>query len=159
MFARGDAWLPTDTLFWRDDDGDHWLYEAVGALIETPEGVVAPQQYANALSELEAVDLAVGYGLRGRDDVQVPVAALTLRDGFGLDGDDLTAALAELEPWRRPAIVRVVDAMPVTPWFRPLVAELREKGAPLPTKKRPVFARSGGSYKRLTKATRDELLG
>jgi putative long chain acyl-CoA synthase len=75
-----------------------------------------------------------------------------------LDGDDLTAALAELEPWRRPAIVRVVDEMPMTPWYRPLAGELRHQGVPMPTKARPAFVRSGGSYRKLTKAARDKLL-
>ncbi|MEA2296616.1 MAG: putative long chain acyl-CoA synthase [Solirubrobacteraceae bacterium] len=158
VFARGDAWLSTETLFSCDEDGDHWLYEAVGALLDTPEGVVAPQQFANALSELECVDLAAGYGLPGRGGKVVSVAALTLRDGDALEGDDLTAALAELEPWRRPAIVRVVDEMPRTPWYRPLIADLREQGVPLPTKARPAFVRSGGSYRKLTKASRDKLL-
>lgn len=159
VFARGDAWLSTETLFTRDEDGDHWLYEAVPALLDTADGVVAPQQYANAVSQLECVDLAAGYGLPGADGTDVPVVAITLRVGTMLDGDDLTASLAELEPWRRPAIVRVVDEMPTTPWYRPLVAELQHQGVPLPTKARPAFVRSGGSYRKLTKAARDKLLG
>jgi putative long chain acyl-CoA synthase len=158
VFARGDAWLSSETLFTRDEDGDHWLYEAVPMLLDTAVGVVAPQQFANALCQLECVELATGYGLPGKEGSDVPVAALKLRPGTMLDGDDLTAGLADLEPWRRPAIVRVVDEMPMTPWYRPLAGELREQGVSLPTKARPAFVRSGGSYRRLTKAARDKLL-
>ena len=155
--TRGSS---TDVLFWRDEDGDHWLYEAVSALLDTAAGVVAPLQYANALAQgIECVDLALGYGLPGRDGHDVPVAAITLRRGIALEADDLVAALADLEPWQRPAIVRVIDEMPMTPWYRPLSAPLQAEGAPLPAPGRPVFVRSGGSYRRLTKTARSRLLG
>ena len=60
------------------------------------------------------------------------LAAVTLRPGGELTAKELTRALDALPPAERPAIVRVVDSIPVTTWYRPLTGALREAGIPSP---------------------------
>ena len=63
VFRRDDAWLATGDLFKRDDDGDYWLIDPASTLIRTADGMVAPGPIRDALGFLDAVDLAVSYGL------------------------------------------------------------------------------------------------
>jgi putative long chain acyl-CoA synthase len=63
---------------------------------------------------------------------QIAVAAVTLRGEEELTSTDLTQVLAALPPDQRPTLVKVVDAIPVTTWYRPLTGPLREAGIPEP---------------------------
>src|SRR3954468_2018838 len=86
VFGRGDAWLSTETLFIRDADGDHWLVDAVSTMLRRRGKAVPSMPIVRALSELEAVDLAVTYGIETGDD-QLVVAALSLRADRKLAGE------------------------------------------------------------------------
>nr|MBA2349597.1 AMP-binding protein [Solirubrobacterales bacterium] len=155
VFARGDAWLSTDDLFREDEDGDLWLVDHAPALVHTAAGTVASGPVQDALGELEAVDLAVAYGVPGTDGEELAVAAVSLRaDGPPLTPEDLEAALGLLEPRHRPTVVRVVDEIPVTTWFRPLTGPLRDEGLKAATKARPAWVRQPGgeAWQRLTRA-------
>jgi putative long chain acyl-CoA synthase len=133
VFRRDDAWLSTSDLLREDADDDFWLVGNVTSLIRTAAGPVAPLPIRDALEDLPAVDLAVVYGLpAGADGTEVAAAAVTLRAGRALHARDLTAALAVLAPADRPALVRVVDEIPVTTWYRPLASALRAQGVPAP---------------------------
>ena len=158
VFEPGDAWTSSETLFRRDGDGDFWIVDALSALVRTAGRVIAPRPYAEALAELEPVDLALGYGVPAADGTEVAVAAVTLQADATLEADDVTAALAHLPPRERPAIVRVVDALPLTAWYRPLAPPLRAQPIRVHAKRRPAFFRSGGSYKPLRRADRDRIL-
>jgi putative long chain acyl-CoA synthase len=131
VFAPGDAWLATGDLVFRDEDGDFWRVDSVGGVIWTGYGPVFSGLLRDALEGLPAVDLAVAYGVprkTGRDDVAV--AAVTLRAGQELTARDIEAALEALPRGLRPEIVHVVDAIPVTTWFRPITGPLRQAGIP-----------------------------
>jgi putative long chain acyl-CoA synthase len=156
VFASDDAWLPTGDLFRRDADGDFWLVDNVPALIRTPDGMVPSKPIRDALEELPAIDLSVCFGVPGSDGFEVPVAAVTLRAGHELGAAEVSAALAALEPDRRPAIVRVVDEIPVTTWYRPLTGPLRAAGIPTAEHGR-AFAldRASGGYRPLTAGPRE----
>ena len=144
LFEPDDAWLATGDLFRADEDGDLWLVDHVGALIRTDHGLVASFPIIDALGDLDAVDLAVVYGVAepgtGR---ALAVAAITLRPGFGLQGEALSAALTTLEPEARPDLVAVVDEIPVTTWYRPSASALREAGVPTGDR---VWRREGDAY-------------
>lgn len=159
-FARDDAWLSTGDLFRRDADGDHWLVDHAAALVRTAGGMVAAMPIQDALGDLDAVDLAVSYGVPAGDgDLDLAVTAVTLRAGRELTPADLTAALSELEPARRPAVVRVVDEIPVTTWCRPRTGPLRA-GIPRAGGRHPAWYRDArGRYRALTPAARRRLLG
>src|SRR5207248_3218579 len=74
-------------------------------------------------------DLSAAYGVRGRKGERV-VAAVTLRAGRTVDGDDLAGAVRSLDANSRPEVIRVIDEMPLTTWYRPLKAPLRAAGVP-----------------------------
>jgi putative long chain acyl-CoA synthase len=159
VFSRDDAWLSTGDLFRRDADGDYWRLDGVYDVIHTATGAVLAAPIRDALGDLPAVDLAVAYGLRpsagGRE---LAVAAVTLRPGHELSADTVTRALSELQDGHRPAVVHVVDEIPVTTWYRPLTAPLRAAGIPAPAERRVWYLDRGGRrYRPLTEAARRRL--
>jgi putative long chain acyl-CoA synthase len=131
VFKPDDAWLVTGDLFRRDGEGDHWRVDGVSDVIRTATGPVFTGPIRDGLGDLPAVDLAVAYGV-ANDAVgdQVAVAAVTLRGEQELTSEDIEAALEPLPAGERPAIVHVVERIPVTTWFRPLTGPLREAGLP-----------------------------
>jgi putative long chain acyl-CoA synthase len=140
VFAPEDAWVVTGDLFRRDGDGDYWRVDGVGEVIRTGGGLVFTSPIRDALGELDAVDLAVAYGvLPPGGEHEVAVAAVTLRAGHDLGPREVSRAMASLAREQRPLIVRVVDRIPVTTWFRPLTAPLREAGLPEPEPGRQIW--------------------
>ena len=162
VFARDDAWLSTGDLFRRDGDGDYWRLDGVRDVIHTREGAVFSAPIRDALGDLPAVDQAVCFALRPEGaEHDLAVAAVTLRPDHQLDAAALAATVDALPPAARPAVVRVVDEIPVTTWFRPLTGPLRAAGLPAPGRGRPpgfYLDRSGKRYRPLTDAARRRLL-
>ncbi|HEX2128425.1 MAG TPA: AMP-binding protein [Solirubrobacterales bacterium] len=156
VFEPNDAWLATDDLFRRDEDGDYWLVDHLHALVRTADGVVATRPIADALADLRAIDLAVVYGVPA-GEAEVPVAAVTLRRGRRLSAGELTDALATLSPDQRPSVVHVVDEIPVSTWYRPLTAPLRDRGLPEPNGDAWRYDRRKKTYVKLTAAGREKL--
>jgi putative long chain acyl-CoA synthase len=165
VFARDDAWLATSDLFRRDSDGDYWRLDTAGDVIRTAAGPVFTTPIRDALGTLPAIDLAVAYGVPGRGGHELAVAAVTLRHGHGhghgheLDARSLSAALRSLPAYERPAVVRVVDEIPVTTWYRPLTGPLREQGVPEPREGEQAWYldRGGKTYRPLTATARGRL--
>ena len=102
----------TGDLFRRDADGDFWLVDHVSTVIRTAAGVVFSGPIQDALGDVDAVALAVAYGVPTRSDsgAEIPCAAVTLREGRELDVHEVERALADLgdtgiplgDPGRRP---------------------------------------------------------
>ena len=165
VFRRGDAWLATGDLFRRDADGDHWLVDHVPALIRTDRGLVAATPIQDALYDIPAVDLAIGYGVTPREGAaNIAIAAITIRPGFEITVADIEDALGVLAVDQRPRIVHVVDEIPVTTWYRPTAGPLVAAGVPTPTpsgKPRRVWIREAtrSGYRPLTAAARKKLVG
>jgi putative long chain acyl-CoA synthase len=155
VFARDDAWLSTGDLFRIDADGDYWRVDAVADAIPTEDGTVFTGPIRDALGDLPAVDLAVAYGVPAAgatDEVEISVAAVTVRAGGELTARDLTETLMSLEPAQRPSIVHVVGEIPVTTWYRPLTGPLRAAGIPRARAGRAAWYRDAvrGTYRPLT---------
>jgi putative long chain acyl-CoA synthase len=160
LFERGDAWVVSGDLFRRDADGDYWRVDGAGDVIPSDHGPVFTTPIRDALGGIPAVDLALAYGVpRDPDEPEIAVAAVTLRAGRELNADELGRALVELDRGQRPAVVHVVDGIPVTTWFRPLTHELRAAGLPDPGdgKQAWYLAGSGETYRPLTTAARQRL--
>jgi putative long chain acyl-CoA synthase len=129
VFAQGDAWVSTGDLFRRDADGDHWIVDHVEDLIETADGPLPSMPIENAVGELDAVSLAVAYGVCLEGAVaEIPAVAISLRPGRELDVADLARVLEPLPPTERPVVVRIIEEIPMTPGYRPLKAPLRREG-------------------------------
>ncbi len=129
VFEKGDAWLSTGDLFRRDGDGDYWLVDHVADLIDAAEGPIPSIPIEDAVAAADAVALAVAYGVRlegGRSEI--PVAAVELRPEKELSAEELARAVEPLPPSERPAVVRIVDDLPLTAGFRPLKEPLRREG-------------------------------
>ena len=161
VFEAGDAWRQTGDLFRRDVDGDFWLVDHAAAVVRTAEGIVPAAPIADALAGLPAVRLAVAYGVAGRGGEQISVAALTLRAGQQVKPADLDVALAPLGSPGRPQVVRVVERIPVTTWYRPITGPLADEGVPAPTRPATSFAwdESKNGYRVMTAAARKRLAG
>jgi putative long chain acyl-CoA synthase len=162
VFAAEDAWLVTGDLFRRDGDGDYWRVDGAGDAIRTEAGPAFTTAIRDALAELPAVDLAVAYGVAARPGgVEVAVGAVTLRPGTELTARDLSQSLGRLDPAQRPLIVREVDEIPVTTWYRPITAPLRREGLPTPGPGVRAWYRdaSGATYRPLSQAAYRRLRG
>ncbi len=133
VFAPADTWVSTEYLFRRDDDGDYWLVDNRGQLIHSPRGVVYASPVNDAVSRLDAVDLAVTYGVDA-DGQRLAVTALALRPGGTIASADLSEALADLPVGSPPDIVHVVPEMALSASCRPLVSPLRDAGVPKPSR-------------------------
>jgi putative long chain acyl-CoA synthase len=162
VFAPEDAWVATGDLFRRDADGDYWRVDGVRDVIRTAAGPVFTSPIKDALGDLPAVDLVVAYGVAPPGgEHEVAVAALTLRAGHELKARDVARAFGSLEREQKPGLVRVVDRIPVTTWFRPLTGPLREGGIPEPGEQTQAWYldASGEQYRSLTEAARKRLVG
>lgn len=159
VFEPGDAWTSTDDLFRRDADGDFWLVGRATDLIRTPEGIVPPGPMRDALGDLPGVDVVVAYGVPvGSNGHELAAAALTLRPAGEIRPVDLTEALLTMEPELRPAIIRIVDEIPVTAWHRLDPAPLRDEGVPAAADGRTFYRDKFGGYRVLTETARRRLL-
>jgi putative long chain acyl-CoA synthase len=130
VLAAGDAWLTTADLARRDADGDYWFVDRVADVIKGASGPLPSRPIEDTLYEIDAVALAVVYGVAAEPGApEKPVAAVVLREGVELDPSALVAALAArhpLEAW--PEVIRLVASIPMTEGFRPLKAALRAEG-------------------------------
>ncbi|WP_102145371.1 acyl-CoA synthetase [Mycobacterium hubeiense] len=158
VFAPADTWVSTEFLFRRDDDGDYWLVDNRGSVIRTARGPVFASSVNDAVGRLDAVDLAVTYGVEvgGRE---VAVTALELRPGGSIPSADLSEALADLTVGNPPDIVHVVPSMALSASYRPLVSPLRAAGIPKASRTSWYLDPDTKRYKRLTVAIRAELAG
>jgi putative long chain acyl-CoA synthase len=162
VFARDDAWLATGDLFRRDADGDFWRVDGLGEVVHTAEGPAFTAPIRDALYDVPAVDLVVAYGVQpGGGEAEIAVAAVTLRPGRELTAREIFSAVAGLPAHGRPAIVHVVDQIPVTTWFRPITGPLRDAGVPQPSGESGAWYldASGRSYRPLTVTARRRLTG
>ncbi|MFI0411596.1 AMP-binding protein [Actinomadura sp. 3N508] len=157
VFAPEDAWTITGDLFRRDGAGDFWLVGREAELIRTGEGIVPPGPIRDALGDLPFVDTVAVYGIPVGES-ELAAAAVSLRGVAELKPVDLSEALLRVEPGLRPAIVRVVDEVPVTAGGRLRTAPLRDEGVPPAGEGMAYYRDKAGAYRPLTDAARRRLL-
>jgi putative long chain acyl-CoA synthase len=156
VFAPADTWVSTESLFRRDADGDFWLVGTRNSIIHTARGVVFDEPITDAVSMIDAVDLAVTYGVTVGDR-QVAVTALTLRPGATVTAADLTEAIADPPVGLPPDVVHVVPELPLSATYRPVVAGLRAAGVPKASRTAWYLDTGSGQFRRLTAAARSHL--
>ncbi|MFD6061937.1 AMP-binding protein [Rhodococcus wratislaviensis] len=127
VFGPKDAWIDTGELFVRDADGDLWPRGRHGEEIRTPSGVVWPREVEQILSGVPGVDQAVCIP-EGDGAVALVTAAgrMPFDEGRARDAlsrRDITDISVAHTPGLRTATadvaVRVVEAIPLTRWYRP----------------------------------------
>jgi len=160
VFEPGDAWLETGDIFVVDSDGDFWLVDHVPSIIRASSGAVFSGPIQDALGDVPAIALAVAYGVARADGTEVPCAAVTLREGHDLDIHEVEAALADLGDAGIPWVLRIVERIPLTTWYRPITGPLKAEGLPMPASPPTAWywdPRKGG-YRQMSKAGRERLL-
>ncbi|TDB91052.1 AMP-binding protein [Actinomadura sp. 7K534] len=157
VFHPDDAWTITGDLFRRDADGDFWMAGRETELIRTAERIVPPGPIRDALGDLPYIDTVAVYGLPV-GETEIVAAAVSLRDVGELRPLDLSEAMLRVEPELRPAIVRVVDEVPLTAGGRLRTASLRDEGVPPAGDGRTYHRTRAGAYRPLTDAARRRLL-
>ncbi len=146
VFSEGDTWITTDHLFRRDSDGDYWFVDNRNTVIQSVRGPVFCQPICDALGDITVIELAVVYPV-ATDAHDIAVAAVTLgKDGL-LTAASLTTALGDVPPDQRPAIVHVVDRIPLTPSHRPLSTALQAAGLPTPGERTWYHDLTEGDYR------------
>jgi putative long chain acyl-CoA synthase len=157
VFAPADTWISTEYLFRRDTDGDFWLVDTRGAVMRTAHGTVYAEPITDAVGMIDAVDLAVTYGVPvgGR---QVALTAVMLRPGASISSADLTEALTALPAGGPPDIVHIVPRMPLSASYRPVVGGLRFEGIPKASRNAWYLDHATRRYKRLTIAAQAEIV-
>jgi putative long chain acyl-CoA synthase len=158
VFRPDDAWLSTGDLFRRDADGDLWRLDSARDLVLTARGPVYAGAVRDALGDLPEADLVVTYALPAATG-RLAVTAIQLRGGRRLTAAALSAALGGLAAGARPDVVHVVDEIPVTRWYRPMAAPLRERGLPPAGPTSFAVDRGGERYRPLSAAARRRLSG
>ena len=116
----------------------------------------------DALGDLDAVDLAVAYGVPTDAGAERPAARrVTLRPGASSTIREVERGARRPRRPRHPLVLRVVDGIPVTTWYRPITGPLEAEGLPAPTKPATAWywdPRKGG-YRPMSKAAETSLLG
>jgi putative long chain acyl-CoA synthase len=147
LFAPGDRWVSTDHLFRRDADGDHWLIGHVSELVTTEGGVAAPSLAEEALGGLDAVVSVAAYPAEAVGGAQRLVAAVQLRPGCRPSAAEVDAAMQLLAPIDRPAVIRVVEDIPLTTWWRADREALRRSDAGVASTAQGWIREATGGYR------------
>ena len=135
VFAREDAWLATPDLFRRDADGDYWRVDGLSDVDPDARrpGLhgADPRRAVRHPGGRSRGRLRGGSGQgRGRD----PRGSGHIESRAGAERKGPVGARCPgLAVHARPAVVHVVDEIPVTTWYRPITAPLREAGVPQPS--------------------------
>jgi len=159
VFAPADTWVSTESLFRRDTDGDYWHVGSRITAIHTARGVVFAEPITDAISLVDAVDLAVTYGVPVHRDELIAVTAITLRPGANVTAADLTEAVAAMPVGLPPDVVHVVEDLPLSGTYRPMVADLRADGVPRASRRAWYLDGQTGQFKRLTSEVRRGFTG
>jgi putative long chain acyl-CoA synthase len=127
-------------------------------VIRTGRGPIYAEPIADAVGLINAVDLAVTYGV-DVDGRHIAVTAVLLSPGASISAGDLTEALADLPVGGPPDIVHVAGQMTVSASYRPLVSPLRAEGIPKASRNAWYLDPETNRYKRLTVAVRTAITG
>lgn len=154
IFAPGDIWIDTETVFRRDADGDFWLLGQRRHLIHTHRGVIFPEPVTAAIGSLPGVDLAATYSVETPGGA-LAITAVTLRKGKSLKASDLHSVATDTAP----DIVHIIPEMPLGANYRPDLSALSAAGVPKASAKAWYLDTDSGKYQRLTATTRVRLTG
>ncbi|MFG2832563.1 AMP-binding protein [Streptomyces sp. NPDC048434] len=125
-----DGWLHTGDVGVLDDEGRLYLVDRVKDLIIVVGGHVHPADVEDLLHTHPAVADCAVYGVRGADEAEEVHAAVVLAPGHRVDTAALRAFVTERAgALYAPAVVHMLDAIPLTPVGKPDKSRLRARAA------------------------------
>ncbi len=131
--AIEDGWFHTGDIAKQDEDGYYFIVDRKKDLIIRGGYNVYPREVEEALYEHEGVAEVAVIGIKDDDLGEEVGAAVALKDGFDVDGEELQAFAKErLAAYKYPRAVWIVDELPKGPTGKIL---RREVEAPEETNK------------------------
>ena len=125
-----DGWLKTGDLARIDDDGALHIVGRLKELIIRSGFNVHPVEVETVLNAHPSVAQSVGVGRAVADGNEEGVAFVEPARGRTVDAAELAAhAAAQLAPYKRPAEIRVMDALPASPTGKVLRGRLKAMAA------------------------------
>lgn len=121
-----DTWFITWDVLRRDEEGDFWFVDRLSRMLRAPGGRVATRVIEDALYGFPALRQTVVYGRR-QGEVDEPVAVVATYGNVPIDVQAWNRFALELDPSRRPAWIKRVEAIPLTDGFRPDKAVLERE--------------------------------
>jgi len=111
-------WLKTGDIYRLDEDGYHWYCGRADDIFKTGGVWVSPIEVENALREHEAVKEAGVVPFINSENLQKGMAYIVLRDGCR-GSEELAKELkdfvkTQVEPYKRPELIRFVEDLPRT---------------------------------------------
>ncbi len=117
VFEKGDCWQISGVLFRVDEDGEYHFVDRISNLIRTKDDWLPTLTIENAAWQLDCVSAVAAYGLSlDGNEYEVPSVAIQLRAKAKFSVHEFSETVAkELDAKNRPAVVRIVDNLPMTP--------------------------------------------
>jgi len=114
--AIPDGWFRTGDMAKQDEDGYFFIVDRKKDLIIRGGYNVYPREVEEALYEHEAVAEVAVVGIKDDDLGEEVGAAIALKEGYDLDGEELQAFAKErLAAYKYPRAVWIVDELPKGP--------------------------------------------
>lgn len=116
-----NGWLPTGDIGWLADDGFLHLLGRVDDMINRGGEKLYPAEIERVLVTNPGIAAAIVVGMQHERLGQVPVAFVVQRTPDAVRDDDVAHACASaLPPYKRPATIRRLHALPIGPTGKPL---------------------------------------
>jgi long-chain acyl-CoA synthetase len=123
-----DGWLHTGDLARMDSEGYIYIVDRKKDMIIRGGYNIYPREIEELLYEHPAVVEGAVYGIPHRDLGEEVVAAVVLKPGEKVTGDELRVFIKEkVAPYKYPRVVRIVDDLPKSHTGKILKRELREQ--------------------------------
>jgi fatty-acyl-CoA synthase len=121
-----DIWFRSGDMGYVDDDGYLFIADRLKDMIISGGENIYSAEVEQAVAELEAVASVAIIGVPDEKWGEVPIAVLTVRDGYSLDAADIRSHLENrIAKYKIPKRVEIVDELPRTASGKVRKAELR----------------------------------
>lgn len=122
-----DSWFRSGDMGYVDEDGYLFIADRLKDMIISGGENIYSAEVEQAIAELDAVGSVAVIGIPDDKWGEVPIAVLTVRDGFALGADDVRTHLENrIARYKIPKRVEIVDGLPRTASGKIRKAELRK---------------------------------
>ncbi|MEO7124388.1 MAG: long-chain fatty acid--CoA ligase [Lacisediminihabitans sp.] len=122
-----DVWFKSGDMGYVDADGFLFIVDRLKDMIISGGENIYSAEVEQVIAELEAVGSVAVIGIPDDKWGEVPIAVVTIREGFALDGDTVRAHLdKKIAKYKIPKRVEIVETLPRTGSGKIQKAELRK---------------------------------